>query len=185
MSSLILKSFTAFLELPGTHLNFLGTLYGKPALATPTFGNGTHFSGRPKTYDDSAFLGHRPTQETGPVEKLKLYFWYTANGYEVYVMDNNPLPSLRLSIRRSKIAGAVDRDLDDLDTFNLLNKNDEVITLDDLKDGPNRVKIQVVDGGLLGSFILRGSSYTYIADIRSGHALTFNLSVAETHYADS
>jgi hypothetical protein len=179
------KSFSANLEIPGRTLNLLATLYGKPAISKPTMGSGGVFSGRIQPRDDSRLLGSRPNADVGVIAQLKLYFWYTPEGYEIYILDNEPhLPAWRLSKSTNKILGAVDRNLNKLTAFDLINQNNNVVTLDNFNGNRHQVKLKARDGGFIGGMKVPGSPFSYIADIGMRDAVTFNLNILGTHLPD-
>lgn len=59
-------SFTAAISLPDKNINLLGTLHGKPALATISAFSGGFFSGKAHTYDHSSLLVYVPEPRTRP-----------------------------------------------------------------------------------------------------------------------
>ncbi|MEB0044585.1 MULTISPECIES: hypothetical protein [unclassified Pseudomonas] len=185
MTSSIQKSFSAALEIPGRASNLLATLYGKPAISTPFAGSGGFFSGRPQERDDSHLLGSRPNKDVRDIPPLKLYFFYTSKGYEIYIRDNDPHPpNFRLSKGISGILGAVDRNAEALTLFELLDANNNVITLDNLRGNHHYVKLKAIDGGFIGRAKIHGSRFSYTADTGTKSIVTFNLTILATHLPD-
>ncbi|WP_447803612.1 hypothetical protein [Pseudomonas serbica] len=156
------KSFIATLGTDNIPLHFLDLLHGEPAIASSVFASGGFFTGPPQRRDDSHRLGLHPEISADAIPGLLLYFRYTNYGYRLYIRTPGPYFGKCISVDTSGFVGAFP--IAGSTTFNLINRHNRAMTLDDIKEDSLETYIQVSGSGLLHRQNIYGSKYTYIAN---------------------
>jgi hypothetical protein len=172
------KSFIATLELDEHLVDFLGVLYGTPALRHDTQFSGGVFTGATRTYDDSHLLGSRPQSEVKNITPLKIYFRCTDDYYHLYIRSHETYTGRCISKDDAGVLGAFPAAGSDTTTFNLLNLKNQTITLDNMANDVQWVRLKARNSGHIGAVFRRGAPYSYLAGVEE-EGIVFKLHILE------
>ncbi|MGE8069156.1 hypothetical protein [Pseudomonas sp. NPDC089569] len=178
MSSNRQKSFIATLELDNDHVELLGNLHDGPILRTDSLYSGGSFTGRTQRIDDAHLLGICPPQESAAIAPLTLYFRCTDDYYTLYIRSENGHHGKCISRDSFGALGAFPAAGRDTSSFCILNPDNRIITLDDMRGDIHRVRLMADNAGQIGGVFRRGAPFTYLADTK-GNGLVFKLRITQ------
>ncbi|SEM93372.1 hypothetical protein SAMN04487857_10797 [Pseudomonas sp. ok272] len=158
------KSFIATLQIDNAHVQSLGVLHGVPALRTETSFSGGWFTGAKRTKDDSHLLGCRPIDEVNNTTPWTIYFRCTNDYYILYIRTHETYTGLCISKDSQGMLGALDPDENDITSFNILNLNNRIITLQDMPRGVHYVRLKARNSERIGSIRRNGAPYNYFCE---------------------
>lgn len=158
------RSFTATLTIPDHQLNFLKTLHGEPVIVNDTRFSGGHFAGAIQRTDHSNLLSLRPTSKNEKAAPMNLYFRNTDDYYVIYIHSPADFRWQCISMNPQRILGAYPAAGSETTSYNLLDQDNRIVTLDDLKGPEHLVWLRARNSGKLGGVKLRGSPHIYLAD---------------------
>ncbi|MGX4727373.1 hypothetical protein LOY64_25615 [Pseudomonas corrugata] len=168
-------SFTAAISLPDRNINLLGTLHGKPALATITAFSGGFFSGKAHTYDHSSLLGIHTKSQDVPLPPLKLHFRHTAGGYTLSIKNQGEHHNRFIGRSWFEVLGV--KDTDTPSVFTLVDHQNRTITLENITTRHSPLSLKTKHNKYVGGLRMRGSPYVYLAETDERSRLTFILSL--------
>ncbi|WP_413792721.1 MULTISPECIES: hypothetical protein [unclassified Pseudomonas] len=169
-------SFHATLDMYSAHVNLLGRLHGKPALATVSSFSGGFYTGKPQTQDHSHLLGMRAEDPRTRGEPLQLHFRHTAGGYLLTIKNTGEHYNKLLSKSWFEVLGANDPNTKNPTLFTLIDFQQNVITPGNIKSGHTLVSLMTAHKKQVGGLRLRGSPYLYLAETEQQSKATFILS---------
>ena len=159
------------------HVNLLGRLHGKPAMATVSSFSGGFYTGKPQTQDHSHLLGMRPEAPGTRGEPLRLHFRHTAGGYLLTLKNTGEHYNKLLSKSWFEVLGAKDPTTKNPTLFTLIDFQQKVITPATIKSGHTRISLMTAGRKYVGGLRLRGSPYLYLAETGEQSKVTFILSI--------
>ena len=159
------------------HVNLLGRLHGKPAMATVSSFSGGFYTGKPQTQDHSHLLGMRPEAPGTRGEPLRLHFRHTAGGYLLTLKNTGEHYNKLLSKSWFEVLGAKDPTTKKPTLFTLIDFQQKVITPATIKSGHTRISLMTAGRKYVGGLRLRGSPYLYLAETGEQSKVTFILSI--------
>lgn len=180
MSSNRQKSFIATLELHNSHLHFLNDLYAAPISRHSTIFSGGFDTGTSARIDDSHLLGIKPRDHAITLAPLNLYFRCAEDYYTLKILSPGEYSGKYISKDNSAMLGAFPAAGSDTTSFNLLDMNDKIITLDDLRTDTHQIRLKARNAGQISATRRRGAPYVYLADIKQ-RGLIFDLRISERH----
>ncbi|MFJ2711900.1 hypothetical protein ACIOZM_13550 [Pseudomonas sp. NPDC087346] len=178
MSSNRQKSFVATLQLYNEHLHLLDNLHKEPIKRTVTIFSGGFYTGASSTVDDSYLLGLRPREHSVDITPLKLYFRCAEDYYTLKILSPGAHTDKYLSKDDFGVLGAFPAAGSETTSFNLLDMNNNIITLDQLHGESQRIRLKARNAGQISASLRRGAPYIYLADIKS-QGLEFKLRISE------
>lgn len=170
-------SFYATLDMFSAHVNLLGKLHGKPALATVSAFSGGFYTGKPQTQDHSHLLGMRVEEPRTRGEPLRLHFRHTASGYLLTIKNTGDHYDKFISKSLFEVLGAKDPNTKKPTFFTLIDFQQNVITPENIKSGHTRISLMTANKKHVGGLRLRGSPYLYLAETEEQSKATFILSI--------
>lgn len=159
------------------HVNLLGRLHGKPAMATVTSFSGGFYTGTRQTQDHSHLLGMRAEDPRTRGEPLRLHFRHTADGYILTLKNTGDYYNKLLSRSWLEVLGAQDPTTKNPTRFTLIDFQQNVIRPENIKSGHTRISLMTANRKYVGGLRLRGSPYLYLAETEERSKATFILSV--------
>ena len=172
------KSFIATLELDNQHVDFLGSLHGTPAIRNDSLFSGGFYTGATTPRDDSHLLGRRPVQEVHNAVPITIYFRCTDDYYHLYIRSHTTYTGHCVSKDFAGVLGAFLPAGSDTSSFNLLNLENRIITLEDMGSDIQRLRLKVRHSKQIGSIRRRGAPYSYLAEI-DDKGMVFKLRIIE------
>lgn len=172
------KSFIASLELDDEYLEFLGNLYEDPVTRHSTFFSGGFYTGASSKIDDSHLLGIKPREPSLKIAPLNIYFRCAEDYYTLQILSPGTHTDKCVSKDNSGVLGAFPPAGSDTTSFNLLNLQDSIVTLDDLRADTHQIRLKARNAGQISSIRRQGAPYVYLADIKR-RGLIFNLCITE------
>jgi hypothetical protein len=172
------KSFIATLELDEHHVDFLGSLYGIPALRHDTLFSGGFFIGATRRHDDSHLLGSRPRCEVKNIAPLSIYFRCTDDYYHLYIRSHGTYTGRCISKDAAGVLGAFPAAGSDTTTFNLQSLQNRTMTLENMAKDIQRVRLKARNSGHIGAVFRSGAPYSYLAGIEE-EGVVFKLRILE------
>lgn len=171
------RSFTTTLTIPHHQLNFLGILYDKPVIVNETRFSGGHFTGAVQRQNNSNLLSFRPDphEEIAP---LNIYFRCSDDYYVMFVQSPATYRWDCISANPRRILGAYPAAGSKTTSYNLLDRNGQIITLDDLQGPVHTLWLKARNAGKLGGVKVRGSPHIYLADAGED-GIPFKLNILE------
>ncbi|CAN1604688.1 hypothetical protein [Pseudomonas mediterranea] len=168
-------SFTAAISLPDKNINLLGTLHGKPALATISAFSGGFFSGKAHTYDHSSLLGIRTRTQEAPLSPLKLHFRHTTGGYTLSIKNQGEYHNRVIGRSWFEVLGA--KHTASPSVFTLVDEQNKAITLQNITAKRSPLSLKTKNNKYVGGLRMRGSPYVYLAETEERSKLTFILTL--------
>ncbi|MCK8666157.1 hypothetical protein M1M11_14780 [Pseudomonas azerbaijanoccidens] len=172
------KSFIATLELDNQHVDFLGELHGAPAMRNETLYSGGFYTGAPTPRDDSHLLGRRALQDVQDAAPLTIYFRCTDDYYHLYIRSHATYTGHCVSKDFAGVLGAFLPAGSDTSSFNLLSLENRIITLENMGNDLQRVRLKTRHSKQIGGIRRRGAPYSYMAEV-DDQGLVFKLRINE------
>lgn len=172
------KSFIATLELDHHHLEILGALYETPVLRVDGSFAGGFYTGAPRKFNDSHLLGRRPHGEIKNVSPMNIYFRCTDDYYHLYIRSHATHTGHCISMDAAGVLGAFLPAGADTTSFNLLGLDNRTITLKDMGQGTQRVRLKARNAEHISVVRRRGAPYSYLAGT-ADEGIPFTLRIIE------
>ena len=173
------QSFYATLGMFKTHINLLGNLHGKPAMATIGSFSGGFFTGKPQVHDHSHLLGMRPEGHEVRSEPLRLHFGHTPDGYILTLKNSGEHCDKQLGKHWFEVLGARDPDTRNPTFFTLVDHQQNIITRKNITSSHTPITLMTAHKKPVGGLRLRGSPYLYLAETEERSKVTFILSLLQ------
>jgi len=172
------KSFIATLELDTHHLNILQALYETPVQRKDFLFSGGFYTGGVVVRDDSHLLGRRPDSEVKNAPSMNIYFRCTDDYYHLYIRSHATHTGHCISNDPAGVLGAFLPAGSKTTSFNLLSLDNRTITLRDMHNDVQRVRLKARNARHISAIRRRGAPYSYLAET-DHEGIPFKLRIIE------